>query len=223
MPGVLAVLTGAELAADKIGSLICGWMIHSKDGSPMKMAPHPALAQGKVRYVGDPVAVVVAETLGAGQGRGRDGRWSTTRCCRAVADPAKAQASGAPQIHEVAPDNTIYQWHLGDAKAADARVQVGQARHQARHRQQPPGAERDGAARRDRRLRHRRRAASRSGTRAQNPHVARLVIVGLRRHGARAQAARDRARRRRRLRLEDLHLSRRGRVPVGRRRRSAGR
>src|SRR4029077_15742083 len=46
MPGVLAVLTGAELAADKIGSLICGWMIHSKDGAPMKMAPHPALATG---------------------------------------------------------------------------------------------------------------------------------------------------------------------------------
>src|SRR5690348_16672020 len=44
MPGVVAVLTGAEFATDKIGNLICGWMIHSKDGSPMKMAPHPALA-----------------------------------------------------------------------------------------------------------------------------------------------------------------------------------
>src|SRR6516164_8117893 len=63
LPGVLAVLTGADLAADKIGNLICGWMIHSKDGSPMKMAPHPALANGKVCYVGDPVAVVIAETL----------------------------------------------------------------------------------------------------------------------------------------------------------------
>src|SRR5438270_966190 len=63
MPGVLAVLTGAELAADKIGNLICGWMIHSKDGSPMKMAPHPALAHAKANYVGDAVAVVVAETL----------------------------------------------------------------------------------------------------------------------------------------------------------------
>src|SRR4029077_4430183 len=62
MPGVLAVLTGGELAADKIGNLICGWMIHSKDGSPMKMAPHPAIANGKANYVGDPVAVVVAET-----------------------------------------------------------------------------------------------------------------------------------------------------------------
>src|SRR5262249_16377901 len=63
MPGVLAVLTGAELAADKIGNLICGWMIHSKDGSPMKMAPHPALANGKACHVGDPIAVVIAETL----------------------------------------------------------------------------------------------------------------------------------------------------------------
>jgi carbon-monoxide dehydrogenase large subunit len=48
MPGVVDVLTGAQLAADKIGSLICGWMIHSKDGSPMKMAPHPALAADPV-------------------------------------------------------------------------------------------------------------------------------------------------------------------------------
>src|SRR5262249_33212357 len=62
-PGVLAVLTGAELAADKIGNLICGWMITSKDGSQMKMAPHPALAHGKANYVGDAVAVVIAETL----------------------------------------------------------------------------------------------------------------------------------------------------------------
>src|ERR1044072_1737369 len=63
MPGVLAVLTGAELANDKIGNLICGWMIHSKDGSPMQMSAHPAIAAGKACYVGDPVAVVVAETL----------------------------------------------------------------------------------------------------------------------------------------------------------------
>src|SRR5581483_2059919 len=63
LPGVLAVLTGAQLQTDKIGNLICGWMIHSKDGSPMKMAPHPALASDKVCYVGDAVAVVVAESL----------------------------------------------------------------------------------------------------------------------------------------------------------------
>src|SRR5882724_5907851 len=63
MPGVLAVLTGEDLAADKIGGLICGWMIHSKDGSPMKMAPHPAIAHDKACFAGEPVAVVIAETL----------------------------------------------------------------------------------------------------------------------------------------------------------------
>ena len=63
MPGVVAVLTGAQLANDKIGNLICGWMIHSKDGTPMKMSPHPAIASSKACYVGDPVAVVIAETM----------------------------------------------------------------------------------------------------------------------------------------------------------------
>ena len=62
-PGVLAVLTGEDVAADKLGGLICGWMITSKDGSPMNAGPHPVLAQGKVRYVGDHVALVVAETF----------------------------------------------------------------------------------------------------------------------------------------------------------------
>ena len=80
MPGVVDVLTGADLATDKIGNLICGWMIHSKDGSPMKMAPHPALASGKVNCVGDAVAVVIAETLAQAATPPRKSR-STTRCC----------------------------------------------------------------------------------------------------------------------------------------------
>jgi carbon-monoxide dehydrogenase large subunit len=118
-PGVIAVLTGAELAADKIGSLICGWMIHSKDGSPMKMAPHPAIANGKACYVGDPVAVIIAETLA----QAKDAAEKVNvdyQVLPAVTDPAKAQAGGATQIHEMAPGNTIYQWHLGDAKAVEA-------------------------------------------------------------------------------------------------------
>src|SRR5260370_7872023 len=63
MPGVVAILTGEDVAADKVGGLICGWMIHSKDGTPMKAGAHPALAHSKVRYVGDHVAVVIAEEL----------------------------------------------------------------------------------------------------------------------------------------------------------------
>src|SRR5260370_9498969 len=119
MPGVLAVLTGTELSADKIGNLICGWMINSKDGSPMKMAPHPALASGKACHVGDPVAVVVAETLPQAKDAAEK-VMCDFEVLPAVADPAKAQAKDAPQIHEVAPGNTIFQWHLGDANAVEA-------------------------------------------------------------------------------------------------------
>jgi carbon-monoxide dehydrogenase large subunit len=121
LPGVLAILTGSDLAADKIGNLVCGWMIHSKDGSPMKMAPHPALARDKVCFVGDAVAVVIAETLpearDAAEAVGVD-----YEVLPAVVDAGKAQATGVSQLHEVAPGNTIYQWHLGDAKAVDAAL-----------------------------------------------------------------------------------------------------
>ncbi|MFL4974700.1 MAG: xanthine dehydrogenase family protein molybdopterin-binding subunit [Microvirga sp.] len=116
-PGVLAVLTGEDLAADKVGGLICGWMIHSKDGTPMKAGPHPALAQGKVRYVGDHVAVVVAETLA----QAKDAAEAIAvdyETLPAVVDAAEAQTSPA-QIHEVAPDNTVFRWHLGDKAAVD--------------------------------------------------------------------------------------------------------
>jgi carbon-monoxide dehydrogenase large subunit len=103
LPGVIAVLTGAELAADKVGNLICGWMITSKDGSQMKMAPHPALAADTVNHVGDAVAVVVAET----QAQGRDAAEKVKvdyEVLPSVTDPAKAKLG--PQIHEVAPKNT---------------------------------------------------------------------------------------------------------------------
>src|SRR6185436_18944184 len=62
-PGVLAIFTGADLADAKVGGLPCGWLIHSKDGSPMKEPAHPVLAQGKVRHVGDQVALIVAESI----------------------------------------------------------------------------------------------------------------------------------------------------------------
>src|SRR5919112_2519997 len=63
-PGVVAVFTGQDLEAEGIGGLPCGWLVNSKDGSPMKEPPHPVLALGRVRHVGDPVAVVVAASLG---------------------------------------------------------------------------------------------------------------------------------------------------------------
>jgi len=175
MPGVIAVLTGAELAADKIGNLICGWMIHSKDGSPMKMAPHPALASGKACHVGDPVAVVIAETLAQARDAAEKVKVDYA-VLPAVADPAAAQKAGAPQIHDVAPNNTIYQWHLGDPKAVDAAFKA--AKHVTRldivNNRLVPNAMEPRAA----------LAEYDTGSGAftlwnttQNPHVARLVIA----------------------------------------------
>src|SRR6185312_8800518 len=172
MPGVVAVLTGAQLAADKVGNLICGWMIHSKDGSPMKMAPHPALAAGTVNHVGDAVAVVIAES--AGQARDAADRVTVDyEVLPAVIDPA--QAKSGPQIHDVAPKNTIYEWSLGDAKATDAAFAA--AKHVTKldivnNRLVPNAIEPRAAL-----------AEYDSGTghltlwnTSQNPHVARLVI-----------------------------------------------
>ncbi|MGB6753690.1 MAG: xanthine dehydrogenase family protein molybdopterin-binding subunit [Xanthobacteraceae bacterium] len=175
MPGVLAVLTGAQLAGDKIGDLICGWMIHSKDGSPMKMAAHPVLANGKACHVGDAVAVAIGETLA----QARDAAEKVQvdyAVLPAVADPAAAQKQGAPLIHDVAPKNTIYQWSLGDAKAADAAFKS--AKHVTKldivNNRLVPNAIEPRAAIGE--------YDSGTGTftlwnTTQNPHVARLVIA----------------------------------------------
>ncbi|MFG1202805.1 xanthine dehydrogenase family protein molybdopterin-binding subunit [Xanthobacter aminoxidans] len=117
MPGVVDVLTGADLAADGLGDLICGWMIHSKDGSPMKMGSHPALAKEKVRYVGDHVAVVIAETLN----QAKDAALAVEveyELLPAVAD--LASATDGEQIHDCAPRNTAFEWELGDKAATEA-------------------------------------------------------------------------------------------------------
>ena len=117
-PGVLAVLTGEDVAADKLGNLICGWLVKSKDGSPMKMGPHPLLAQGKVRYVGDRVAVVVAETLA----QAKDAAEALTveyEELPAVVDLARAHDAGA-LVHDEIAHNLCYDWEIGDKAAVDA-------------------------------------------------------------------------------------------------------
>ena len=118
-PGVVAIFTGDDIAADKVGGLICGWMIHSKDGSPMKAGAHPALAQGAVRYVGDHVAVVIADTYA----EAKDAAEKIVvdyGVLPAVTDTASAPKAGQAQLHDVAPNNAVYHWHLGDKAATDA-------------------------------------------------------------------------------------------------------
>jgi carbon-monoxide dehydrogenase large subunit len=118
-PGVLAVYTGEDAAAAKLGGLPCGWLITDVNGQPMKEPPYPVLAQGKVRHVGERVAVVVAESLE----QARDAAELVQvdyEVLPAVADGRLARAKGAAQLHEIAPDNTCYVWSLGDKAAVDA-------------------------------------------------------------------------------------------------------
>ncbi|MSQ89331.1 MAG: xanthine dehydrogenase family protein molybdopterin-binding subunit [Betaproteobacteria bacterium] len=118
-PGFIAAYTGEDFAAAKLGGLPCGWLITDVNGQPMKEPPHPCLAQGKVRHVGDQVAIVIAET----SAQARDAAELVAvdyKVLPAVVDGAKARAKGAPQLHDIAPDNTCYVWAIGDKAVADA-------------------------------------------------------------------------------------------------------
>jgi len=117
-PGVVAVYTGADLDADNVGGVPCGWQIHNKDGSPMAEPKHPVLAVGRVRHVGDPVAVVIAETRQQAKNAAEllEIDYEDLPAAATVRD---AIAPGAPALHDDAPGNLCYDWHIGDAAAVD--------------------------------------------------------------------------------------------------------
>jgi carbon-monoxide dehydrogenase large subunit len=174
MPGVVAVLTGAELVGDKVGNLICGWMVHSMDGSPMRMGAFPAMAPEVVRFVGQAVAVVVAETKAAA----RDAAEAVVvdyEELPAVVDMPAALAADAPQLHPEAPGNVVFDWTLGDEAATAAAL--AEAAHVvkidlANNRLIPNAMEpRSAVAQYDEGDDH-----LTLWTTSQNPHVARLVL-----------------------------------------------
>ncbi|MEO8137354.1 MAG: xanthine dehydrogenase family protein molybdopterin-binding subunit, partial [Betaproteobacteria bacterium] len=116
-PGVVAIYTGADLPAS-IGGLPCGWLITSTDGTPMKEPKHPLLAQGKVRHVGDQVAIVIAESIA----QAKDAAELIEvdyEVLPAVVDTASA-ATATTAVHDEAPNNICYVWALGDKAAVDA-------------------------------------------------------------------------------------------------------
>ena len=116
-PGVVAIFTGDDLTG--VNGLPCGWLITGTDGKPMNEPPHPVLAQGKVRHVGDQVALVIAETLHEAKDAAEliNVDYETLP---AVVNCVDALKPGAPQIHEQAPGNKCYTWALGDKAAVDA-------------------------------------------------------------------------------------------------------
>ena len=127
--GVLAVLTGADVAADKLGNLPTDGNRKRRDGSPAFTTPRPALARERVRHVGDPVALVVAET--------REQAADAAELLAvdyeplpAVAATAEAMRPGAPVVWDEAPDNVAFVWEAGQREAV-ARAFEGAA-HVAR-------------------------------------------------------------------------------------------
>ena len=115
-PGVLGVFTGKDMAS--VGGLPCGWQINNIDGTPMKEPKHAVLAENKVCYVGDHVALVVAETLAQAKDAANliDVDYDVLP---AVADTATA-AKSKTAVHDIAPDNVCFTWGCGDKTATDA-------------------------------------------------------------------------------------------------------
>src|SRR6185436_5365906 len=109
MPGVLLVLTGAELQADGLGDIPCHAPLNNRDGSPRKDTPRPALAIGKVRHLGQPVAVVVAETLPQAQDAAEAIEIDYEELL-AVADARAAMEQSAPQLFDGIPNNIVFDW-----------------------------------------------------------------------------------------------------------------
>jgi carbon-monoxide dehydrogenase large subunit len=111
-PGVVAIFTGKDMVG--VNSLPCGWLLPE-----LKIPPHMPLASDAVHYVGDPVAIVIAESQAAASDAAEMVAvdWEVLP---SVTSTEKAAAKGSPQIHEVAPSNEAFKWQIGDAAATDA-------------------------------------------------------------------------------------------------------
>jgi carbon-monoxide dehydrogenase large subunit len=118
-PGIVAVLTGSDMAADGVKPMRPLWIIHSRDGSPMAEPPRFALARDIVRHVGEPIAAVIAETCE--QATDAAERVAVdAEVLPVVTDVQTAQADGAPRLHAEASGNVCFRWALGD----EARVRT---------------------------------------------------------------------------------------------------
>src|SRR5574343_354941 len=114
-PGVVGIFTGEHFRA--VGGLPCGWLINSLDGSPMKEPKHPVLADGKARYVGDRVALVVAETLEQAKAAAQLIEVDYEELSPVIR-PAGALTAPAA-VHDEAPNNQCYHWGIGDKDGAE--------------------------------------------------------------------------------------------------------
>src|SRR6202047_2282347 len=119
MPGVLGVWTGTDLTAANYGPFTCGLPLKNRDGSPLLQTNRTALMTDKVRYVGDPVAFVVAETLAQARDAG-EAVVVDIDPLPAVTDPVEAAKPGAPQLYDHIPNNVALDYHYGDTAKVEA-------------------------------------------------------------------------------------------------------
>jgi aerobic carbon-monoxide dehydrogenase large subunit len=119
MPGVLGVWTGTDLAAADYGPNTCGLPLKSRDGTPLLQTNRPALVTDKVRFVGDPVAFVVAQTLAQARDAG-EAVVLDIEPLPAVTEPLEAAQPGAPQLYDHIPNNVALDYHHGDTAKVEA-------------------------------------------------------------------------------------------------------
>ncbi|MGB2467784.1 MAG: xanthine dehydrogenase family protein molybdopterin-binding subunit [Candidatus Puniceispirillaceae bacterium] len=118
--GVAAIYTGDDIAADGVGGPICGWTPTNRDGSAPKEPPHPLLAHSKVRYVGDHIAVVIAESLE----QARSAAEKITVDLDVLPPVVDlSTAIGNTQIHDEMDDNVYFDWELGDETATASALE----------------------------------------------------------------------------------------------------
>ncbi|MGB2258155.1 MAG: xanthine dehydrogenase family protein molybdopterin-binding subunit, partial [Candidatus Puniceispirillaceae bacterium] len=118
--GVAAIYTGDDIAADGVGGPICGWTPTNRDGSAPKEPPHPLLAHSKVRYVGDHIAVVIAESLE----QARSAAEKITVDLDVLPPVVDlSTAIGNTQIHDEMDDNVYFDWELGDESATASALE----------------------------------------------------------------------------------------------------
>jgi len=117
-PGVIAVFSGADMAADDIGPMLCMWPITSADGKPMAEPPRWALARHKVRHVGEAVAVVIADTLDSAMDAAEQLDIDYEEL-QTVVDSRDAQDQEQSQLHDSAPDNRCFVWCRGEKENTD--------------------------------------------------------------------------------------------------------
>ena len=118
LPGVHAVITGADIKAAGLGGIGCAIPLKNIDGTPRHDPPRPVLADGAVRHVGDPVAFIVADTLE--QARDASEAVEVDYAPEpAVSDLVAAMDEGAPLVWPDAPANTCFRWEAGNAAATD--------------------------------------------------------------------------------------------------------